>query len=289
MFTLEGSMIMQTMSATTTTTTTTSTITTSTFTTGDGVRIAYRLDGQQHRPVLVLSNSIGTTLHMWDDQVVDLSRHFRLLRYDTRGHGASGVPAGAYSMDRLGRDVIELLDALGIARVHFMGLSLGGFIGQWLGIHAPQRIDHLILANTSSYLGPTPQWDERIAATLRARDMSDTAAMFLGNWFPADMLRVGGPVIDRFRAMLLAMDPQGLAGAFAAVRDADLRRTIALIDRPTLVIAGRDDTVTAASHGALIAATVPGARLLELPTVHLSNIEQPAEFTRAVLSFLPPR
>ncbi|MFD4838112.1 3-oxoadipate enol-lactonase [Achromobacter sp. NPDC058515] len=259
------------------------------FTTGDGVRIAYRLDGDAGLPVLVLSNSIGTTLHMWDDQVPALSRAFRVLRYDTRGHGASGVPPGAYSLDRLGRDIIELLDGLDIARAHFLGLSLGGMVGQWLGVHAPERIDRLILANTSAYLGPAPQWDERIAATLQAPDMTDTAEMFLGNWFPAPMLQAGGPVIDAFRAMLLATDPQGLAGAFAAVRDMDLRRPIALIARPTLVIAGRDDTVTAASHGELIAATVPGAELLVLPAVHLSNIERPAEFLDAALTFLAAR
>lgn len=259
------------------------------FTTGDGVRIAYRFDGDASLPVLALSNSIATTLHMWDGQIAALSKRYRVLRYDTRGHGGSEVPAGAYSMDRLGRDVIELLDALHIPRAHFMGLSLGGIIGQWLGIHAPGRIGHLILANTSSYLGPAPQWDERIAATLSAPDMNETAEMFLGNWFPARMLQAGGPVIDTFRAMLLATDPHGLAGAFAAVRDTDLRRTIALIPNPTLVIAGRDDTVTAASHGALIAATVPGASLLELPAVHLSNVERPAEFMEAVLTFLPAR
>ncbi|QVQ25123.1 alpha/beta fold hydrolase [Achromobacter deleyi] len=259
------------------------------FTTGDGVRIAYRFDGDAGLPVLVLSNSIGTTLHMWDAQIPALSRAFRVLRYDTRGHGASGVPAGAYSLDRLGRDVIELMDGLGIGRAHFLGLSLGGMIGQWLGVHAPDRVDRLILAHTSAYLGPAPQWDERIAATLQAPDMADTAAMFLGNWFPAPMLQAGGPVIDAFRAMLLATDPQGLAGAFAAVRDMDLRRTIALIPRPTLVIAGRDDTVTAASHGELIAATVRGAELRVLPAVHLSNIERPGEFLDAVLTFLAPR
>lgn len=259
------------------------------FTTGDGVRMAYRLDGAAGLPVLVLSNSIGTTLHMWDGQIAALSQHFRVLRYDTRGHGASGVPAGAYSMDRLGHDVVELLDGLAIPRPHFLGLSLGGFIGQWLGVHAPERIGRLVLANTSAYLGPAPQWDERIAATLRAADMTDTAEMFLGNWFPARMLQAGGPVIDAFRAMLMATDKHGLAGAFAAVRDADLRRTIALITAPTLVISGRDDTVTAASHGAAIAATVPGARLLELPAVHLSNIELPAQFMDAVLGFLLAR
>lgn len=258
------------------------------FTTGDGVRVGYRFDGDAALPVLVLSNSIGTTLHMWDGEVATLSRAYRVLRYDTRGHGASGVPEGAYSLDRLGRDVIELMDALDIRRAHFLGLSLGGIVGQWLGVHAPERIDRLILANTSDYLGPAPQWDARIAATLQAADMTETAQTFLGNWFPASMLQAGGPVIDAFRAMLLATDPQGLAGAFAAVRDMDLRRTNALIDRPTLVIAGRDDTVTAASHGERIAATVPGAELRVLPAVHLSNVERPAEFLDAVLTFLAP-
>lgn len=259
------------------------------LTIGDGTHIAYRIDGAADKPVLVLSNSIGTTLHMWDAQIPELSKHFRVLRFDTRGHGASSVPAGAYSLDRLGRDVIELLDALRIEKAHFLGLSLGGFIGQWLGIHAPDRIDRLILANTSSYLGPTPQWDERIAAVLQAQDMTETAAMFLANWFPARMLEAKEPVVEEFRAMLLATDRQGLAGNYAVVRDADLRRTIALIPRPTLVIAGRDDTVTLASHGELIAATVPGAKLVTLSAVHLSNIERPAEFMDAVLGFLLAR
>ncbi|TPL82384.1 alpha/beta fold hydrolase [Mesorhizobium sp. B2-3-12] len=255
-------------------------------TTGDGARIAYRFDGDAGKPVLVLSNSIATTLHMWDGQVDELSRHFRVLRYDFRGHGGSSVPVGAYSLDRLGRDVIELIDGLGLERVHFLGLSLGGFVGQWLGIHAPERIDRLILSNTSSHLAPASYFDERIAVVRQAPDMSETAEVFLNNWFPARMVTANEPVIEEFRAMLLAIDRQGLAGLFAAVRDADLRRTVALISRPTLVIAGEHDTVTAASHSELIAATVPGAKLVVLPAVHLSNVEYPAEFRRAVLDFL---
>ncbi|WP_363800218.1 3-oxoadipate enol-lactonase [Lysobacter firmicutimachus] len=256
------------------------------FTTGDGVRLAYRLDGAADRPTLVLSNSIGTDLRMWDGQIAELARRFRVLRYDARGHGASGVPVGAYSLDRLGRDVIELMDGLGIGRAHFLGLSLGGFVGQWLGVHAPERIDRLILANTSSYLGPAPQWDERIAAVRQAQDMRETAEMFLRNWFPAPMLARNGAAIEPFRAMLLATDRQGLAGSYAAVRDADLRRSIALIVNPTLVIAGEHDPVTAASHSEAIAATVPDARLAVLPAVHLSNVEYPHEFLGEVLSFL---
>jgi 3-oxoadipate enol-lactonase len=253
---------------------------------GDGTRLAYRFDGDAGKPVLVLSNSIATTLHMWDRQVDELTKHFRVLRYDFRGHGGSSTPVGAYSLDRLGRDVIELLDALSLERVHFLGLSLGGFVGQWLGIHAPERIDRLILSNTSSHLAPASYFDERIAAVRQTDDMSETAEVFLDNWFPAPMVAANGPVIEEFRAMLLAIDRQGLAGLFAAVRDADFRRTVALISRPTLVIAGEYDTVTALSHSELIAAAVPDAKLVVLPAVHLSNVEYPAEFMQAVLKFL---
>lgn len=255
---------------------------------GDGARIAYRLDGPVDRPVLVLSNSIGTTMQMWSRQLPQLTEHFRVLRYDMRGHGRSSVPAGAYSLDRLGRDVIELLDALRLDRVHFLGLSLGGYVGQWLGVHAPERIDRLVLSNTSPWLGPARQWDERIAAALAAPDMRKIAEGFLANWFPAAMRESGDPLVDEFRGMLLETDPRGLAGSFAVVRDADLRWTNALIARPTLVIAGRDDTVTLASHGAQIASTIPGARLVVLPTVHLSNVELPDRFMDTVLGFLLP-
>ncbi|MGA4637651.1 3-oxoadipate enol-lactonase [Pseudomonas solani] len=256
------------------------------LTTRDGARIAYRLDGTDGLPLLVLSNSIGTTLHMWDDDIAALSRHFRVLRFDTRGHGESSVPEGDYALERMGHDVLELLDALDVQRAHFLGLSLGGFIGQWLGIHAPQRIGRLILANTSPWLGPKEQWDERIASVLHAENLTETAETFLHNWFPAHLLDAHAPVVERFRAMLLATAPQGLAGAFAAVRDADLRPGLPRIQAPTLAIAGRYDTVTAASHGEQIAAAIPGAHLLVLPAVHLSNIEYPEAFARAVIGFL---
>jgi len=256
------------------------------FTTGDGSRLAYRFDGPEDQPVLMLSNSIGTTLHMWDGQIEELSKRFRILRYDIRGHGSSDAPAGAYSLDRMGRDVIELLDALVISRVHFLGISFGGLIGQWLGIHAPERIDRLILSNTSSYLGPASQWDSMIASVLQADALEDFADMFLQNWFPASMLKEKSAIVETFRAMLLSMQPQGFAGSFAAIRDADQRRTVALISSPTLVIAGKLDTVTLPSHGELIAATVPGAHLVMLPAVHLSNIQLPSEFLSAVLAFL---
>lgn len=172
--------------------------------TSDGASLAYRLDGAAEKPLLALSNSIGTTLHMWDAQLPALTRHFRVLRYDARGHGASSVPPGPYTLARLGEDVLELLDALEVRRAHFLGLSLGGIVGQWLALHAPQRIERLVLANTSAWLGPAAQWDERIAAVLQAEDMSETAAGFLGNWFPPALLERAEPVVERFRAMLMA-------------------------------------------------------------------------------------
>ncbi|GAB17295.1 putative hydrolase [Gordonia effusa NBRC 100432] len=253
-------------------------------TVGDGVEIAYRFDGLADGTVLVLSNSIGTTMRMWDGVVADLGNRFRILRYDTRGHGLSGSPAGDYSVDRLGKDVVELLDALRIDRAHFCGLSLGGFIGQWLGVHAPHRVDHLILANTSAYLGPTAQWDEQIATLRTSPDIPATARRFLDNWFP-EALRDTSEV-DPFREDLLAVDPRGLAGCFAAVRDADLRRLGPLIPNPTLVITGDFDEVCLPSHGELIAATVPNATLVGFPVVHLVNVEQPALFVETVLRFL---
>lgn len=259
------------------------------LTLGDGTRVAYRLDGQPHSPVLVLSNSIGTALEMWTDDVPELAEHFRVLRYDMRGHGASDVPAGAYSLPRLGRDVVEIMDKLGIERAHFLGLSLGGFVGQWLGIHVPERIDRLVLSNTSAYLGPAEQIDARIASVREPANIAETAETFLRNWFPSSMLNDREPAVEKFRQVLLAMNPHGIAASLAAVRDADLRRTVALIERPTLVITGRDDTVTAASHGEAIAATIPGAQLVALPTVHLPNIERPREFRDAVLTFLLQR
>jgi 3-oxoadipate enol-lactonase len=256
------------------------------FTTGDGCQIAYRIDGSDDRPVLALSNSIATSLQMWDRSVPELSRSFRLLRYDLRGHGASDAPGGAYSLDRLGRDVIELFDFLQIDRAHFLGLSLGGFVGQWLGIYAPDRIERLILSNTSSYLASELPFDEQIRTVLAAKDMTAIADAFMHNWFPASMLAGPNQIVDAFRAMVLTTPPKGLAGCYAALRDTDLRRTISLITAPTLVIGGEDDTVTRASHSEAIAATIPRAALTLLPGVHILNIEQPERFQRAVLCFL---
>ncbi|GAB3299211.1 alpha/beta fold hydrolase [Epidermidibacterium keratini] len=262
--------------------------TTSTVTLGDGTRTRYRLDGPDDAPVLMLSNSIATTLDMWDRNITDFAGHFRVLRYDTRGHGESDAPGGAYSIERLGRDVVELMDALDIDTAHFCGLSLGGFIGQWLGIHEPDRIDKLVLANTSAYLGPAPQWDAKIIDVLNAPDLTEIAAGFLCNWFP-DQLRADEALVGPFRDDILGMRVTGLAGCLAAVRDADLRRTLPLIRAETLVIIGEHDTVCLPEHGTLIADSIPAAERVRMPVTHLSNVEDPTGFANAVFDFLGER
>ncbi|TWF32644.1 3-oxoadipate enol-lactonase [Chitinophaga polysaccharea] len=256
------------------------------FTTGDGVRIAYELEGETGNPVLVLSNSIATDYHMWDVQMPAFTRFFQVLRFDTRGNGASGAPAGDYSINRMALDVIELLDHLGIEKAHFLGLSLGGFIGQYLAIHTPERIDKLVLANTSSYLGPQAYFNKQIKSLQEGATMDGFADMFIHNWFPAAMISNGDSRVAPFRDMVLNTPPLGLAGSFAAVRDGDLRKTAALIPHATLIIGGQYDTVTLPEHSELLAATIVNSSLTILPVVHLSNIESSERFNELVIDFL---
>lgn len=252
---------------------------------GDGCRLAYRFDGPSDAPVLVLSNSLGTRMAMWEAQVPAFSERFRVLRYDSRGHGASDAPPGAYGLDRLGRDVVELLDALGLDRVAFCGLSLGGMVGQWMGMRAPERLTRLVLANTSGFMGPPSAWDARIAAAL-SQGMAPLAAASVARWFTPDFAARDPQAVAAIEDGLMRTSPQGYAGCCAAIRDMDLRRVASLIPTPALVISGTADPATPPDHGEALATTLPDARLTLLDAAHLSNVEQPAAFTAAVLGFL---
>jgi 3-oxoadipate enol-lactonase len=252
---------------------------------GDGCRIAYRLDGPEDAPVLMLSNSLGTAMAMWEPQMVAFAERFRVLRYDSRGHGGSDAPAGSYSIDRLGRDVIELLDALGIARVTFCGLSKGGMVGQWLGWRAPERLERLVLANTSAYMGPPEGWDARIRAVVTG-GMSAMTDAVMQRWFRPGFLENDADASAAVRTMLLATSAGGYAGCCAAIRDMDQRALLPLITVPTLVIGGAEDPATPMEHSEQLVHGIAGARLVVLEAAHLSNVEQPAAFAEAVLSFI---
>lgn len=183
------------------------------FTTTDNCRIDYRLDGPKDKDVLVLANSIGTTMHMWDDVLTELTKSFRVMRYDIRGHGHSEALGPECSLERMGQGVIELLDFLNISQVNFCGLSFGGLIGRWLGIHASERIRRLVLSNTSAYLGPADQWDYLIASVIKNDNQEELAEIFLKNWFPIALLeQKDSRTIKEFHSMLLATTPNGFAG-----------------------------------------------------------------------------
>lgn len=255
------------------------------FLTDDGCAIAYDYRPVAGQPVLILSPSLGTTMDLFEPQVEALGDRFSILRYDPRGHGASDVPAGGYSLDRLGRDVVELLDHLGIERAHFAGVSLGGMVGQWLGYRAPERLDRLVLANTSAYMGPPAGWASRIAA-VTAQGMAALTETVIERWFTSDFRNAHPARVDHARAMLLATDPQGYAGCSAAIRDMDLRSTAACIKVPALVVGGLRDPATPPQHARFLAEAIGGARLVELEAAHLANLEQPFAFNAAVADFL---
>ena len=257
--------------------------------TRDDATLNYRVDGDADAPPLLLSNSLGTTLDMWAPQMPSLTTRFRVIRYDTRGHGASSVPDGPYTMDQLGEDALAVLDALGIARAHFCGLSMGGVTGLWLAIHAPQRIDRLVLANTGAKVGTEDLWNGRIE-TLRSEGSNGLPGAFADSiverWFTRRHRDVAAAAVTQVREMLTGTSSAGYSGNCAAIRDADYRDALAKVRVPTLVIAGTHDPSTPPALGRKLATSIPGARYVELDSAHLSNLEQAGAFNAAVLRFL---
>lgn len=249
----------------------------------------YRLDGADDKPVLVLSHSLGQDHGMWDAQVHDLKAHFRVLRYDTRGHGGSAAPAGDYTIEQLGLDVLALVDALGIQSFAFCGVSLGGMVGQWLAVHHGHRLTHLVLANTSPRLSDPGSMDTRRRAVLDG-GMPTVVDTALGRFFTAERLTAGGPEVAAARRTLLATNPIGYAACCAAIRDMDQRAGLPSIAVPTLVISGTHDvSMPWADHGAVLTTSIPGARALHLPAAHLSNLERPRSFSAALAGFIQPK
>jgi 3-oxoadipate enol-lactonase len=251
----------------------------------DGCTIHVEVEGPQSAPVLMLSNSLGTNMHMWDDQVPAFTRHFRLVRFDRRGHGKSSVPKGPYSIERLGRDALAVLDGLGIERVNWCGLSMGGMEGQWLGANAPSRLGKLVLSNTASYFPDRTMWDGRIGVA-REKGLAALVDATIERWFTAGFRQQSPQAVARIRDMFLATDVEGYVGCGAAIRDMDNRSLLAKVRVPTLVIAGRHDMGTTLEAGQFIAEHIPGAELAVMETAHIANVEQPQIYSDTVLKFL---
>lgn len=258
------------------------------MTANETVSLHYSLEGPENAPVLVLSNSLGTALRMWDPQVPALQDHFRLLRYDHRGHGESPVPPGPYSVEDLGRDVLSLLDRLEIETYAFCGLSLGGMVGMWLASEVPERTERLVLCCTSASLGPPGNWSSR-ADTVRKYGVGEISEAVLERWFTPDFRADNLETVEWADQMLKATPAEGYAGCCEAIRDMDLRDRLGEVGAPTLVIAGADDEAITLDHAELLRDSIPDSRLEVISSAaHLANVEQPEAITRMVLEHLDP-
>ena len=256
-----------------------------TITTDDGCPIHVEVEGREGAPTLMLSNSLGTNLHMWDDQTPEFSKHFRLIRYDRRGHGKSGVPKGPYNFDRFGRDILAVLDALKIRRANWCGLSMGGMDGQWLGANAADRVEKLVLANTNFYYADKGPWLDRIKF-VQEKGLEQLVGPNMERWFTKGFRERAPQAIARMKDIFVATKPAGYIACVEAIRDMDFRASNPRITTPTLVIVGKQDPATPPVAGEAIASQIKGAKLVALDAAHISNIEQPKDFTEAVLNFL---
>ena len=250
------------------------------------VDLAYTVDGPAEAPVVLLSNSLGATRAMWDPQVPALAERYRVVTYDTRGHGASPVPEGPYTLDDLVDDAVALLDEIDAPRAHVVGLSLGGMTAMRLAAREPDRVHRLALLCTSALLGPRSNWVER-AATARAQGTAELAPTVVGRWFTPGFAAAHPDLVARMEAMISGTPDEGYAGCCEAVADMDLRADLASISAPALVIAGEEDPATPPEHLRAIADGIDGAQLVTLsPAAHLANVEQALQVTGALLGHL---
>lgn len=254
----------------------------------NGISVKYELDGPPDAPVVTLSHSLATDLGMWDPQMAALLPRFRVLRYDTRGHGGTDAPPGPYSLDDLAEDAHTLLTALGVERTHFVGLSMGGIIGQTLALTYPEMLRSLVLCDTTGVMPweTWPLWDERVE-TARTKGMEPHVEPTLERWFTQQFIDAHPPVIDAVREMIRSTPVEGYAGCILAIRELDLFERLPAIRLPTLVLVGDEDQGAPPEAARAIQERIPGAELVVIKSAaHLSNIEQPEQFNRALLAFL---
>ncbi|HEX5195010.1 MAG TPA: 3-oxoadipate enol-lactonase [Solirubrobacteraceae bacterium] len=254
------------------------------------VKLHHAVDGPAGGRVLLLGGSLGTTLAMWEPQVAALSAVVRVVRFDHRGHGGSPVPAGPYAIDDLGRDVLALMDDLGLQRACYCGLSLGGMVGQWLAISAPERIERVILMCTGAYLPPPQQWLERAEAVRAAGSPEVLADAVVARWFTKPFAAANPDVVARHRAMVAATDPGGYAACCEAIAAMDLRQGLPSVRVPALVVSGAQDPSIPAEHGRAIARSIPGARFELLdPAAHVASVERADAVNELVAGFVGVR
>ena len=245
----------------------------------------YEWAGPERAPVLLFSNSLGATLQMWNPQLAECTKHFRVLRYDTRGHGQSAVTPGPYNIDQLSKDVVHLLDALGLQKVYFCGLSMGGLTGMHLGVHAAVRLQRMVLCNTAAKIGVAETWSARIK-TVNEVGIRPIAPSIVERWLTPPYRAAHPAENAALQSMLESVNPAGYIANCAVIRDADERGTLNAIKIPTLVVSGTHDPVTTPADGQFLAKNIPGAKYVELPAAHLSNIEAQDDFNREILAFL---
>ena len=256
--------------------------------TANGISINYQVEGPASSPVVTLSHSLATNLSMWDPQARALASRYRVVRFDTRGHGGTDAPAGAYALEQLAEDARALLRALGIARTHFIGLSMGGFIGQLLALTHPEMLQSLVLCDTTSRVPPAarPTWDERIHVA-QTQGMEPHVEPTIGRWFTAPFMEQHAEVVNPVRAIIRGTHPQGYIGCCHAIAALDLTDRLDGIRVPTLVIVGEDDPATPVAASRTIHERIKGSELVILKSAsHLSNLEQAEAFNRAITTFL---
>lgn len=248
------------------------------------MKVHHRFDGPPAAPVLVLASSLGTTHEMWDANVEALTRRFRVLRYDHRGHGGTAVPEEPFAVADMADDVVELLDDEGIDRVTFCGLSLGGAVGQSLARRHGERVERLVLCCTAAKFGEPAGWEER-ARTAREQGLGAIADAVLERWFTGAQRERQPELVAGFHERFRATPVEGYARCCEALRDWDFRSELAAIETPTVCVAGAEDPSTPPAELELLAHEIPDARLVVLPdAAHLANLAQPELFAEAVTS-----
>ena len=252
----------------------------------NGAKLNAQIQGHPHAPVLMLCNSLGTDLHMWDDQAEAITQHFRLLRYDRRGHGKSEAPKGPYNMEMLARDALAVMDGMGVQKVNWCGLSMGGMVGMWLGANAAERMDRVVLSNTSAWMADKQVWDGRFK-TVRTGGMAAIADGTMERWFTDEFKKVNPVRWREIRDTISGTTPQGFLGCATAIQNFDYLEKLATIKTPTMVICGDLDEGTPPDRNKLIASKIPGGRYEGIAAArHLPNVERPEQFNRIMMSWL---